>query len=80
MTPEVRERMFEPFFTTRPEAPGIGLATVDSIVTQHGGHLEVVTAPGQGTTVTMVLVAVAAQMRALNVTRIDEFRAGRESL
>jgi signal transduction histidine kinase len=77
MTPEVRARMFQPFFTTKPEAPGIGLATVHTVVSQHRGRLEVESAPGAGTIVTMVLGAITAQMRGLNVTNIEEFRGNR---
>ena len=47
MTPEVRARMFEPFYTTRPDVPGIGLATVQAVVSQHRGRLEVESAPSR---------------------------------
>ena len=77
MTPGVCARMFEPFFTTRADAPGIGLATVQAIVSQHRGRLDVESAPGRGTSVTIVLPAIAAQVRGLNVTSIEEFRGGR---
>jgi signal transduction histidine kinase len=52
MTPEVLQRVFEPFFTTRPvgEGNGLGLAIVHGIVTGHGGAISIDSAPGQGAT------------------------------
>jgi signal transduction histidine kinase len=44
-----RERMFEPFFSTRVGGNGLGLATVREIVLQHGGALQVRSTPGAGT-------------------------------
>ena len=55
---EVREKMFNPFFTTKPAGEGTGLGlsmTHDIIVKQHGGRIDVATETGQFTEFTIVL-------------------------
>lgn len=58
MTPEVREKIFENFFTTKPAGQGTGLGmsiTHDIIVKNHGGRLLVETEPKAGTTFTFII-------------------------
>ena len=52
MPPEVRERVFESFFTTKGSGSGLGLglSIVRGIVEEHGGRVEVESVPGEGTT------------------------------
>lgn len=53
-------RLFEPFYTTRPDGHGLGLATVREIVSEHGGAIEVRSAPGVGSSFDVWLPCIAA--------------------
>ena len=55
MPPDVSERVFEPFFSTKAQGSGLGLAIVRKIVDAHDGRLDLQTAPGQGTTIRLTL-------------------------
>jgi signal transduction histidine kinase len=48
--PELRERIFYPFFTTREQGSGVGLALAQKLVSAHGGSLELESEPGRGAT------------------------------
>ena len=50
MTSEERERIFTPYYTSRPQGTGLGLAIVQSVVSDHGGRIFVRSEPGRGTT------------------------------
>ncbi|MET0621722.1 MAG: ATP-binding protein [Pyrinomonadaceae bacterium] len=55
MDERTRARIFEPFFTTKKKGTGLGLAIAKQIVEQHGGHIRVESAPGEGTRFTIEL-------------------------
>ncbi|HKA90557.1 MAG TPA: ATP-binding protein [Haliangiales bacterium] len=55
--PDELARIFEPFYTTRPDGTGLGLATCAKLVRAHGGEIHVRSAPGEGATFTVLLPA-----------------------
>jgi len=63
--PDVREKMFNPFFTTKPPGEGTGLGlsiSHDIVVKQHGGSIEIDTEPGKFTEVRIILPRTAASI------------------
>ena len=65
ISPEVKEKMFNPFFTTKPAGEGTGLGlsiSYDIVVKQHAGSIEVDTEPGEFTEIRIVLPRSVAHL------------------
>jgi two-component system, NtrC family, nitrogen regulation sensor histidine kinase GlnL len=52
---EVQQKLFTPFFTTKPKGSGLGLAISHRIIEEHGGRFVIKSIPGQGTTARVYL-------------------------
>jgi signal transduction histidine kinase len=55
MSEEQLKNVFAPFFTTKPNGTGLGLALVQQITIEHGGHVECQSTLGKGSTFTIFL-------------------------
>jgi signal transduction histidine kinase len=57
MDPELQERIFEPFFSTKGKQRGTGLATVIGVARAHEGLVQIHSVPGRGTAFTLYVPA-----------------------
>ena len=71
MTEELKQRVFDPFFTTKDvgKGTGLGLSTCYGIVNQHGGHINVHSEPGSGSTFKVYLRRTEEQAGSPNMDR-----------
>jgi signal transduction histidine kinase len=63
---EMADRIFSPFFTTKPRGTGLGLAIVRKIVDAHDGRIDMMTRPGGGTRFRVTLPVAGAQQQWFN--------------
>jgi CheY-like chemotaxis protein len=61
MTPDLMARIFDPFFSTKADGRGLGLAAVQGILRSHKGGIRVSTRPGRGSTFTLFFPTAAGE-------------------
>ncbi|HEY0595635.1 ATP-binding protein [Sphingopyxis sp.] len=74
MSPEVLERVFDPFYTTKPagQGTGLGMSQVFAFCRQSGGEVQISSTEGEGTSVAMLLPVAKPQGDAVTETLADE--------
>ena len=67
----MQQKVLEPFFTTKSQGTGLGLAVVQSVVRNHGGQLQLSCLPNKGCTVSLVFPrAKSAVILPLEITHV----------
>ena len=74
MTPEVLEKIFDPYFTTKNDGNGLGLAVCHSIICKHKGNIYVESVPGQGTDFTIHLPATGSPLQKLETKKTTSLK------
>lgn len=82
MSEEVKARAFEPFFSTKGvgKGTGLGLSMAYGFVKQSGGHIDIESAPGAGTTVHILLPRTGAAASARKAARAADVTGGSETI
>jgi two-component system nitrogen regulation sensor histidine kinase NtrY len=66
LTPQECERLFTPYYTSKPHGTGLGLAIVQSVISDHGGRISVRSESGRGTTFTIELPRNADKLQSFD--------------
>jgi signal transduction histidine kinase/ActR/RegA family two-component response regulator len=69
---EIVDKVFDPYFTTKQEGSGLGLAVCHSIISKHGGYLTVKSQPGSGTTFFVCLPSGVSVDKTVVVPQLEE--------
>jgi signal transduction histidine kinase/CheY-like chemotaxis protein len=76
MTDEVKDRIFDPFYTTKSKGRGLGLSAVKGIIKMHGGHISFESERNRGTTFSVLLpiLKVESDSPTTNVIEIENYK------
>ena len=80
--PAIQDRIFEPYFTTKPtdKGTGLGLSVVHGIIEKHGGRLSFDSAPGKGTTFHVTFPRIRREAKTEERQLSDAIRGGSETI
>ncbi len=76
LTPEECERIFTPYYTSKQHGIGLGLAIVQSVISDHGGTINVKSEPGRGTTFVIELLQNADTLQGILAAKRDAASTG----
>ncbi|MEN8135985.1 MAG: cache domain-containing protein [Thermodesulfobacteriota bacterium] len=79
MPANVLDKIFDPYFTTKQEGSGLGLAVTHSIISKHEGHISAESVPGQGATFMIYLPATSRETNPENDNRQSALQPPRTS-
>ena len=79
---ETEKKIFEPFFTTKEvgKGTGLGLSMVYGIINQHGGHINLYSKPGIGTTFKMYLPLIQSKVEETEPATVSVLKGGEETI
>lgn len=80
MDEDTKQRLFEPFYTTKMKGTGLGLAVVDSVVRAHSGSIQCKSVKGQGTLFTLLLPCVNQYITNLSANGYHEMESSYETV
>ena len=72
MSPQILERIGQPFFTTKEEGTGLGLSIAQRVINRHGGRMVFASTPQVGTTITVLLPVEGAESRAQRASQAPD--------
>jgi PAS domain S-box-containing protein len=80
--PRILHRIFEPYFSTKPQGKGtgLGLSVVYGIVKEHGGDIQVASDPGAGTTFTIYIPLIEKRTDAATIKAVKPLDTGTERI
>lgn len=82
MTPQVQNRIFEPYFTTkeRGKGTGLGLAVVYGIIKEHAGDIKVNSEEGKGSTFEVYLPLMEKNKESVTIENLEDIQGGNERI